>query len=142
MALDPETIQRERSAIPQFKVTGTVGKSTLTEHTQCINTYTTQVNTGIEKISFQYHAFTGGGCPMDPIVDVVEQPFAENTKVDLSLTQKEPHEMVSVNVLMVPVSKPLFSTSIVLGTSFVVIVGVTMGVMIYRKKKKPAFNKK
>lgn len=135
MALDPETIQKERSAIPQFKVTGTVGKSTLTEHTECIDSYTTQVNTGIEKIPFQYYAFNGEICTSDPILDIAEHPFVENTKVDLSLTQKEPHKMVSVNVLMVPESRPLFSTNIALGISLLVVIGVTIGIVLYRKNK-------
>lgn len=135
MALDPETIQKERDVIPQMEVTGTVGKSVLVEHTDCIDTYTTHINTGVEKINFQYNSLTGEPCTIDAIFDIQEHPFAENTKVHLSLSQNEPHIMVTSDVLITPKSTASLPTNAVLGAALFFIVGITICVLLYRKNK-------
>jgi len=132
MALDSTTIQEEREKIDQVQVTGILRESDLIEHIGCIDTYSTTVYTGEEKVDFQYSVLSGV-CTTDSIYDIAEQPFAENTTVRLSLTQEEPHIMMSGDVLFDPTS--FSSLNYILFGALFLMVGIVIGVLLQRKNK-------
>lgn len=134
MALDPNTIQKEREKIPQVEVSGTVSASTLIEHTECIDTYSSIVDAGTEKVDFQYSVLSGL-CTTDSIYDIVPQPFAENANVRLSLSQNEPQVMVSGNVLYTPSPTQSFPIEYMFGGVILLVAGIIIGVCVARMRK-------
>ncbi len=134
MALDPITIQKEREKIEQVQLTGIIRKSDLVEDTECIDTYSTTVDTGEGTMDFQYYVLSGE-CETDSIYDIVKQPFAENTTVRLSLAQEEPPIMISGNVLFTPEPFLSFPTNYIFSGALFLIVGILVGVLLKRKNK-------
>lgn len=133
MALDPETIKKEREKIPQIKAEGNLSKSKLIEHSDCIDKYASVVDTGTEKIPFEYSVLSGM-CTTDSVHDILDQPFAENANVRLKLTEAEPHFLVTGDVFFTsPVSQTLPITHISVGALFL-IVGIVVGKLLCKKK--------
>lgn len=95
MALSPEVVKREREKIPQFEVSGTVGTSSFVrENGECIHTYESTLSTESQTTTFEYFVLVDI-CTTDTIYEIESKPFKKNKDLTLSLTQAEPHFMVT-----------------------------------------------
>ncbi len=141
MALDPETIKTEREKIPQFQVEGTIMSSTLTEKgpDRCIDTYKSTLDNSSTKISFQYQVTGPSVCTIDAIYDIEPEPFAKNTKVSLNLTQVEPYQMVSSEIIYTPEPQVSPTTYLVSAALFLIVAVLIIGMF---KKHSSALDKK
>ena len=136
MALDPETIKTERAKIQEINVSGIIGESTLIDHTECIDHYESSIDTEVNQIDFSYSVHSGM-CSTDSINDIVLQPFAEGANAKLSLTEAEPHAMVSGTVLYTeaPDPEPSLNTTYLLGGAIILAIGMIIGLALSHLKK-------
>lgn len=133
MALDPITIKAEREKIPQIQVDGDITSSTFIKRDGgCTHTYQSKVDTGSEEISFNYEVLVDD-CTTDSIYDIKSKPFVKNSNVTLSLTEKEPHYMVTSKTNFVPESQDM-PVAYFFGGILLLIVAVLAGWLLLKKQ--------
>ena len=134
MALSPETIAEELKNIPRFEVTGTITSSQLVKKdNECLHTYESTLQAEQEPITFLYTVLVDV-CTTDSVFEIEERPFTKNTQVTLSLTEDEPHKLVSSDVHNVPsfTASPIFSATMVA----VLLLAVSGVILVVTKKNR------
>jgi len=144
MALDPLFVQTEREKIPQIEVSGILSKSDIIKDGNCIDTYTSAIDTGIEKIDFEYYVYSSmpSDCVTDSIYSIYSYPFVEGTNMEMILTQENPHLLLSENIVYDPTTPS--SASMFLNFSFYAIfllLGVIISLILFYIKNKFVFFK-
>lgn len=135
MALDPLTIKEGRGKISQFQVDGTITSSKLIKKdNECLHTYQSKIDNGSEEISFNY-AVLVNDCTTDSIYSIKSKPFVKNSNVTLSLTEKEPHYMVTSKTNFEPESQNIPVPYIIGSALFLIVIIFTIW-FLYKKGHK------
>lgn len=138
MALDPGLIAEELEKIPRFDATGKIISTKFVEKDgPCLRKYESTLDTGSEQIVFYYNVLVRT-CITDGIFEIRVKRFLRNTEATLTLTQSEPHQLVSSYVRSVPFFTRT-TTSYVLSAAILLIL-VRVVLLAIRKKRQTEEN--
>ena len=133
MALDPQTIKEQREQTPQFQVDGDITSTSLFKRdNECLNTYQSKVDTGTEEISFNYVVLVND-CTTDSIYDIKSKPFIKGSNVTLTLTESEPHYMITSKTNYVP---EIQNTPVPFIIISVILLAVVILAIVFRRGKR------